>query len=98
MRVLTALIATLGTPAIADPDGYGHMMDWGYGFGMMLGPLIWLIILGFVIAGVIWMVRNSENGPTKNGASKALDELDIRFARGDIDADEYSARKKLLKD
>ena len=32
--------------------GYGH--DWGMGFGF----IFWLVILGVIVAGVVWFVRS----------------------------------------
>ena len=84
------------TPALGDPDGYGHMSGWGYGMGMMFGPILWIIVLGLVVAGVVWFVRSMDGGATKHGKSDAMRELDLRLARGEIDAEEYTARKKLL--
>lgn len=102
-----AIPATLlSTPAFADPDGYGHMMDWGFGFGLMFGPVLWLIVLGLIVAGVIWLVRRTEHGQSLPGqtahghgahvSAEALTMLNIRLAKGEIDEDEYLARKKLL--
>jgi putative membrane protein len=89
----------LATPASADPGEYGHMAGWGYGngVGMMFGPVLWLIVLGLVVAGVIWSVGRFDHGAPRHGKTKARDELDMRFARGEIDAEEYSSRKKLLE-
>ena len=86
-------------PAFADPEGFGHMTDWGYGygFGMMFGPILWLIVLGLIVAGVIWFVRHLDHGPHTGRKSDALSELDLRLARGEIDADDYTSRKKLLE-
>ena len=93
---LTAAIAA--TPAFADAQGYGHMTDWngGYGAGMMFGPVLWIIVLGLVVAGVIWMVRRFDHGAAQQGKSTAMTELDLRLARGEIEAEDYTARKKLL--
>ena len=87
----------VATPAFADPGDYGHMMNYGYGYGvgMMFGPVLWLIVLGLVVAGVIWFARRNE-GDHGRGKSRALVELDLRFAKGEIDAEDYAARKKLL--
>ncbi|MBP0483529.1 SHOCT domain-containing protein [Sagittula salina] len=84
-------------PALAEPgERYGYMMDgYGYGVGMMFGPVLWLIVLGLVVAGVIWLVRGTEGG-ARPKSRDALAELDMRFARGEIDAEDYAARKKLL--
>ena len=66
--------------------------------GMMFGPILWIIVLGLVVAGIIWFVRSSGVGDQRPGKSDALSELDLRFAKGEIDADDYAARKKLLTD
>lgn len=101
MRLILPLLL-VATPALADPEGYpGHMMDWGYGygFGMMFGPVLWLIVLGLVVAGIIWLVRRSDGGQdTGPATSRARAELDMRFAKGEIDAEDYAARKKLLSE
>lgn len=96
MKRIWIVSALAGQPAFADPEGYDHMMGWGYGFGMMFGPVLWLIVLGLVVAGVIWMVRRFDDRPAPQRTSGALAELDLRFARGEIDAEEYTQRKKLL--
>ncbi len=98
MYRLGIFAALFATPALADPDGYGHMSGWGYGMGMMFGPILWIIVLGLVVAGVVWFVRGMEVGATKSGKSDAMSELDLRFAKGEIDAEDYAARKKLLTD
>lgn len=69
---------------------------YGYGIGMMFAPVIWLLVLGLVVAGVVWFVRQQGEIVPRDSASAARAELDLRFARGDIDAEDYTARKKLL--
>ncbi len=96
MYRLGMFASLLATPALADPDGYGHMSGWGYGMGMMFGPILWIIILGLVVAGVIWFVRSADAGATGTGKSDAMSELDLRFAKGEIDAEDYTTRKKLI--
>ena len=88
----------LVTPTAALAQGYGHMgeMGYGYGIGIMLAPVIWLLALGLVVAGVIWFVRQQSETGTRSGVSAARAELDLRFAKGDIDAEDYTSRKKLL--
>lgn len=92
------LAALFTTPAAADPAGYGSMSGWGYGMGMMFGPILWLIVLGLIVAGVIWFVRSLNDAENKQMPSDPLRELDLRFARGEIDAEDYTARKKLLSE
>lgn len=96
MRIAIATAFLAATPALADPGSYGHMSGYGGGMGMMLGPVIWLLVLGAVVAGVIWFVRQTDGTASKNGRADARAELDLRFARGEIDAEDYASRKKLL--
>lgn len=98
-RILPFLALPLVTaPALAQGQGYGGMMDpgYGYGIGMMFGPVLWIIVIGLVVAGVVWMARRLDGDATQRPRSGALAELDLRFARGEIDAEDYAARKKLL--
>ena len=99
----TIFVMTMfATPAFADSGEYGHMMGDGYGYGpsMMFGPVVWIVALALalalVVAGIIWLVRRLDHATPQGGASSAMAELDLRPAKGEIDADEYSSRKKLL--
>lgn len=106
MKRLAVFFCVLAGPTFADPGDYGHMMDWGFGF--MFGPVLWLIVLGLIVAGVIWSVRSTDQSRTfrgphhantpANGDAEALAILKMRFAKGEIDEDEYLARKKILAD
>ncbi len=98
MMRLAILATGVATPTLADPGSYGQMMDWGHGngAGMIFGPVLWLIVLGLVIAGVVWFVRGLDGMHDRNVSPNARAELDLRFARGEIDAEDYASRKKLL--
>lgn len=98
MTRLSIPAALMAGPAYADAGNYGHMMDWGYGygFGMMFGPILWIIVLGLVVAGVVWFLRDTGAGQLRKTGANAVAELDMRLARGEIDAEDYAARKKLL--
>lgn len=81
------------------PDDWHHMMDWGWGH-MMFGGLMMIVFWGGIILLVVLAVRwigGSSSDRTLSPASKsALDILDERFARGEIDKDEYEERRKIL--
>lgn len=99
MKPFAILLSMFATPALADSgEYYGHMMGggYGYGFGMMFGPVLWLIVLGLIVAGVIWLVHRINGGTAQQAENSALAELDMRLARGEIDIDDYTARKKML--
>ena len=79
-----------------------HSLDWmsspywgWYGAGRML---IWPLIIILVIAGLFWFARSSASRrnlpPPLDQRSPALDVLEDRYARGEIDRDEYLQKKR----
>lgn len=83
-------------------DGYGRMHDWGWfgGHGFMgLGFIFWLAIFGFLIWAVVYFVRAAGGDPGGRTPNKsALEILEDRYARGEIDTQEYEDRRKHLSD
>ena len=70
-------------------DGYGA----GFvGFGMMF--LFWGLIILLVVLAVRWFLQGDDR-PT--GRSSALDTLKERLAKGEIDIEDYEARRKALE-
>jgi putative membrane protein len=60
---------------------------------MIGGPLLVLLALIGVVAIVVWIVQwANDHGRTRI----ALDILDERFARGEIDRAEYEEKRKLI--
>ena len=108
MRVQTGWIALSGVlwalPASAQmfggPDENWHQ-DWGWGH-MILGSLMMVIFWGMVIAvivfGVRWMIGSSSRNMPSPSENNPLDILKQRFARGEIDREEFEDRKQLLSD
>jgi putative membrane protein len=93
-------------PSDAERYGYGpHMMWWGGGwYGMIFGPLIMILVLAVVIAVAVLLVRWL-GGPWPGTASHQvppsrtpLDILKERFARGEIDKEEFEERRRLLRE
>ncbi len=77
------------------------MHDWSVGWGwagMWLGPLFWLLLLGFLIAGVLAILRRSggRDDGRKPRSPTPREILDERFAKGEIDKEEYEDRRKTL--
>ena len=71
--------------------------DWGmWGFGWIFMLAFW----AFIIAGAVWLVltltRQREAGGTT--ARTALTILEERLARGEIDVEEFRARKAALEE
>ena len=92
-------------PSETDRYVYGpHMMWWGDGwYGMIFGPLIMILVLAAVIAAVVLLVRWA-GGQWPNTATHhpppdrtPLDILKERYARGEIDREEYMRRRADLQ-
>jgi len=71
--------------------GPGYMMDPGYVGWMMIGSAVFWVVLAAV--AIFAIVRLS---PRRERGSDAITTLQERFARGEIDADEYTSRRSLI--
>jgi len=77
------------------------MMGNGFGFGFGIPGLGMIVVWGLIILLIVWVARlfatgnsGSEKGRTDKSARQILDE---RFARGEIDREEYEQRKRALE-
>mgnify|MGYP001078000422 CR=1 FL=1 len=85
------------------PDRYdwGHpMMGWGWGWGgMIFGPIFMILVLAVTIAVAVLLVRwiaGPAQGPQHPQGRSPLDILKERYARGEIDKEEYEERRRTL--
>ncbi len=98
---LASLPALAQTPAgRADYLHYGW--DWGWGH-MIFGSLMMILFWGGIILVIVLASRRLGSGSSHSTAQPAagkapLDILHERFARGEIDKEEYEERKRLLSD
>jgi putative membrane protein len=76
-----------------DWDNYG---GWGMGFGMVFMLLFWvLVILGIAVL-IRWLMTQAS--PDRSPREKSpLEILQERYARGEIDHDEYEQKKRDLE-
>lgn len=78
--------------------GYGHMWDGGWlgmGVGMIGMLLFWvLIILGIVVL-VKWLA-GAQSAAAPPPARSALDIVKERYARGEIEKEEFEQKKRDL--
>ena len=82
-----------------------HMAGWHGGWGgMVLGPLLMILVPVLLIVAVLLATRRfwpSSTGPSSTQANMPQAPLDIlkeRFARGDLDKQEYEERSQILRD
>ena len=102
--------ALLFSPALAvaqeipsHPHYGGHM--WGNGMrgGGIFGPLLMIFYIALLVAVLVivvrWLSGTSLGGhlPPSRAESNALDILKERFARGEIDRDEFDERRRALE-
>jgi putative membrane protein len=86
------------------PFGERIMNDFGPHMGQYwMGPLAALLILGVLVAGAIIITRMLINRPhQQSGAGPAVSPrpiqiLEERFARGEIDEEEFRSRRDALR-
>ena len=78
-----------------DMHGYDMMSGWG---GIWFGPVPMVLVpLAFIVL-IIWLVRTmtnrTTNSPTQDTGARQI--LDERYARGEIDDEEYQRRRSTL--
>lgn len=102
-RLAAALAAFFApVPVFAQEYGWnGHPHMGGYdGLGMIFGPVIWLIVLGLIVVGVVWAVRTlmpeHGPGPRPHAGTDPMEVLRARYAKGEIDTAEFEERKGAL--
>lgn len=95
--VLVVLLAV--APSAAQDRGWEwgmHPMTWmwgAWGIVMMLGMLgFWAVVIAAIVIGIRWL-GGSGHG---RGHDTALQILRERYARGDIDREEFAARRRDL--
>ncbi len=107
-NVKTALIigGIIVAILIVLPLVFGLISGWQYGgWGMMGGfgwmwlmPIFFILFWGLVIWGIVALVRglSESRGYDSSKADSALEVLKKRYARGEINKEEYEEKKKDL--
>ena len=100
-RLLVLAMMTMAAgPALADGPGegwHGHMMYGdGYGYGVWGFGMMFLFWAAIIVAAVLaWRAVGQGGGAAK--ADSALEVLRTRLAKGEIDPEEFEARRKVLE-
>lgn len=73
----------------------------GGGAGMSWMGIIWplLVVIGLLVLGYLgyWLLAQRGDGQSASGVSSARRILDERYARGEIDEQEYRRRRSELE-
>jgi putative membrane protein len=92
-------IVALPIPSWAQerPWGWGWHPMWGmwgaWGLGMMLFMLVfWVLVIVSMVLGVRWLVTQGR----ESRSDTALEILRQRYARGEINKEEFEAKKRDL--
>lgn len=93
--------AHIGLPVMpvaqAGPYDWGwgpHPMMWGaWGIGMMLMMIVfWALVIAVIVVALRWALGQGKEPK----ADASLDILRQRYARGEINQDEFESKKKTL--
>jgi putative membrane protein len=90
-------IVALPITAWAQERPWGWHPMWGmwgaWGFGMMLFMLLfWVLVIGGVVLGIRWLATQGR----ESRSDTALEILRQRYARGEINKEEFDAKKRDL--
>jgi putative membrane protein len=68
-------------------------------FGVFLVVLFWALVIAALVLGIRWLIRADQRGRLQPPGPRPEDPLEIlrqRYARGEIDDEEYERRRKTL--
>lgn len=92
---LTTLL--LISPAQAQ---YRYPYDWGWGMGPVMmawgGPIFMFIFWILIIILLVLLIRRLLQSGSTSGGESALDILKKRYARGEINKEEFETKKRDL--
>lgn len=75
-------------------NGVGFGMGWGMWLVMLLGTIGFWLLVAYIVRLVVHGPPHKPDGPVDEPTAMQI--LDRRLARGEIDADEYQQAKRLL--
>jgi putative membrane protein len=102
------LIGTQANAQTGQYGGYGGYGGWGMGPGMMGGYgmgwfggilmiVFWILILVGLIFLIKWLIQSTGRDKTSGSSGdRSLEILKERYAKGEIDKEEFESKKKDL--
>jgi len=82
------------SPLLADGSEFDHM--GGFGWGMAIFGWLFMTLVIVLVGWAIW-TGTHQSGPQDRRSERAKELLDERYARSEIDRDEYLERKADLE-
>lgn len=81
---------------------WGEFGGWGMGFGFLFMLLFWTLIILGIVAIIRWLMQESQDRPEQGGHARPgnktpLEIVQERYARGEIDREEYERKKRDLE-
>lgn len=70
---------------------FGHMFGWGFG-----GAIMMIIFWTFIILLIVWVIREFSQERSTDQKRTVLDILKDRYAKGEIDKEEFETKKRDL--
>ena len=80
-----------------------HMWDWGFGGGWIFMLFIWLIIIAVVAVVIVLIVNSTKQSQGRSSdihseQGSAVEKVKERYAKGEIDREEYKQMMEDLKE
>lgn len=89
------LLWSVAGPALANSyEGFGHM--WGGG-NWIFGGLMMVVFWGLIIGLIVLAVRNFSGRSDSGAGQTSMNILKERYARGEVDEEEFERRKAKLE-
>lgn len=77
--------------------GMGYQTGWGMGGGFLM-IVLWIALAVLLVLGVRWLIYGMPGRLPPGQDSEALKTLKERYARGDIDREEFEQKKRDLNE
>ena len=80
-------------------ETYPMMGGWGMGwFGGIFMLVFWILVIVAIIFFIRWLIHSSRGVPgSSQSGSRAMEILKERYARGEINKEEFDEKKKDLE-
>ncbi len=99
IAVLVTALMTVASVAQTYAD-HSHMGAWGWG-GTIFSPIMDIVFIAVVVVAVVLLVRwlggRAQGGALHSPPGKTpLDSLKERFAKGEIDKEDFEEQRRVL--